>query len=161
MSKDKHVWITGKQYMTRYCGYAYYNESKHLKRQYITIVWRADNCQKFMTFDHWHSKNQSSTVSKHVPSFVKIHWYLLKLLSGNKNRTDVRWTGRHTDGWTCILPVWNHNTSNQFSEKADVPQPWIFIFSTAMTLKIRSRSPKSNHFFFKSQLNIHKTLVRI
>ena len=28
-----------------------------------------------------------------------------------------------------------------FSEKIDVPQPLIFSFSTAMTLKIRSRSP--------------------
>ena len=37
-----------------------------------------------------------------------------------------------------------------FSEKTDVPTPRIFSFSTAVTLKTRSRSPKStgNQFFF-------------
>ena len=34
-------------------------------------------------------------------------------------------------------------------------------FSTAVTLKIRSRSPKYNHFFGMSQLYIHANLVRI
>ena len=34
-------------------------------------------------------------------------------------------------------------------------------FSTAVTLNIRSRSPKSNHFFVMSQLFIHENLVRI
>ena len=34
-------------------------------------------------------------------------------------------------------------------------------FSTAVTLKIRSRSPKSNQFFAMSQLYIHGNLVRI
>ena len=48
-----------------------------------------------------------------------------------------------------------------FSEKTDVPQPWIFSFSAVVTLKIRSRSPKSNHFFVMSQLYIHENLVKI
>ena len=48
-----------------------------------------------------------------------------------------------------------------FSEKKDVPQSWIFSFSTTVILKIRSRSPKSNQFFVMSQLHSHKNLVRI
>ena len=34
-----------------------------------------------------------------------------------------------------------------FSEKTDAPPTWIFSFSTAVTLKIRPRSPQSNQFF--------------
>ena len=37
----------------------------------------------------------------------------------------------------------------------------IFRFSTAVTLKIKSRSPKLNQFFVMSQLYIHGNLVRI
>ena len=37
----------------------------------------------------------------------------------------------------------------------------IFSFSTAVTLKIRSRSPKSNQFFVMSQLYINANLLRI
>ena len=55
-----------------------------------------------------------------------------------------------------------------FSEKTDVPPPpppphppIKFHFFYAMTLKIRSRSPKSNQFFVLSQLYIHENLVRI
>ena len=48
-----------------------------------------------------------------------------------------------------------------FSEKTDVPPPWICSFSTAVTLKIRLRSSKSNQPFVKSQLYIHKNLLRI
>ena len=39
--------------------------------------------------------------------------------------------------------------------------PWIFSFSIAVTLKIRSGSPKSNQSFLMSQLHIHENLVRI
>ena len=39
-----------------------------------------------------------------------------------------------------------------FSEKADVPPPKFFSFSTALTMKIRSISPKSNQFFVMLQL---------
>ena len=35
-------------------------------------------------------------------------------------------------------------TFNVFSQKTDISQQCIFSFSTAVTLKIRSRSPKSN-----------------
>ena len=38
------------------------------------------------------------------------------------------------------------------SRKTDVPLPRIFSFSTALTLKIRSRSPKPNQFSVMSQL---------
>ena len=49
-----------------------------------------------------------------------------------------------------------------FSEKTDVlPQLRIFSFSTAVTLKNRSRSAKSNKFFVVSQLYIPENLVRI
>ena len=41
------------------------------------------------------------------------------------------------------------------------PTLWIFCFSTAVTLQIRSRSPKSKQFFVMSQLYIHKNLVGI
>ena len=47
-----------------------------------------------------------------------------------------------------------------FSVKTDVSPPWNFSFSSAVTLKIRSRLPKSNHFFVMSQLYIHENLVR-
>ena len=43
-----------------------------------------------------------------------------------------------------------------FSEKTNVLPPWIFSFSTAVTMKIRSRSPNSNRFFAMFQLYIHK-----
>ena len=39
--------------------------------------------------------------------------------------------------------------------------PTLSIFSTAVTLKIWSKSPKFNHFFVTSQLYIHENLVRI
>ena len=48
-----------------------------------------------------------------------------------------------------------------FSERTDVHWPWIFSFSTAGTLKIRSRSPKSNQFFVMFQLYSHENLLRI
>ena len=48
-----------------------------------------------------------------------------------------------------------------FSEETDVPPPSIFSFSTTVSLKIRSRSSKSNQSFVTSQLYIHKNLVRI
>ena len=48
-----------------------------------------------------------------------------------------------------------------FSKKTNDPPPWILSFSTAAILKIRSRSPKSNQFFYMSQLYIPENLVRI
>ena len=39
----------------------------------------------------------------HIPSLVKIHWYLLKLSSGNEKLTD---NGR-MDGRTQGRPTWN------------------------------------------------------
>ena len=54
-----------------------------------------------------------------------------------------------------------HKLISVFSEKTDVPQPWIFSFSTAVTLKIRSRSLKSNKFFVMSHIYIPENLVRI
>ena len=39
--------------------------------------------------------------------------------------------------------------------------PQIVSFITAVTLKIRSRSAKSNQFFVMSQLYVHEKLVRI
>ena len=41
------------------------------------------------------------------------------------------------------------------------PKSWLFSFSIAVPLKIRSRSPKSNQFFVMSQLYIHENLARI
>ena len=38
-----------------------------------------------------------------------------------------------------------------FLKKTDIPPLWIFSFSTAVILKIRSRSPKSIQFFVMSQ----------
>ena len=40
------------------------------------------------------------------------------------------------------------------------PQPWIFSFSTAVILKIRPWSPKSNQFFVMSQLYDHEKFGR-
>ena len=54
-------------------------------------------------------QSQIFTISMHIPSNVKIHWYLLKLLSANQNmgsRMDVRQKYGQTHGW----PTWNHNT---------------------------------------------------
>ena len=58
-----------------------------------------------------------------------------------------------------------------FSEKTDVPPPppaprphcppRIFSFSTALTMKIRPRLPKSNQFFLCPNYTIHENLVRI
>ena len=48
-----------------------------------------------------------------------------------------------------------------FSEKTDVPQLRTFRFTTAVTLKIRSGSPKSDQLFVMSQLYIHENLLRI
>ena len=56
---------------------------------------------------------------------------------------------------------WKNREQEQcFQSKQMSPPPWVFSFSTAVTLKIRSRSPKSNQFFM-SQLYIHENLVRI
>ena len=52
-------------------------------------------------------------------------------------------------------------TSNGVFRENRCPHTTKFWFSTAVTLKIRSRSPKSNQLFVISQLYIHKNLVRI
>ena len=39
------------------------------------------------------------------------------------------------------------------------PPPMNFHFSPAVTLKIRSRSPKANQFFVMSQFYMHENLV--
>ena len=44
--------------------------------------------------------NEISTISMHIPNLVKIHWCLLKLLSGNKKRMDGRTYDWRTDGRT-------------------------------------------------------------
>ena len=59
--------------------------------------------------------------------------------------------------YTDCLGKW----ATVFPEKTDVLPLWIFSFSTAETLKIRSRSLKSNQFFILSQLRILENLVRI
>ena len=58
--------------------------------------------------------NQTSTISMHihVPSFVKIHWHLLKLLSKNKNMDGWMCNSQkeaQTDRHTHERPTWNHN----------------------------------------------------
>ena len=53
-----------------------------------------------------------------------------------------------------------YRTRRVFSEKTDVLPPH-FSFFTAVTSKIRSRSPKSNQFFVTSQLYIHENLRTI
>ena len=43
---------------------------------------------KFNEICQWAIPKQTSTISMHIPSLVKIHWYLLKLSSRNEN-TDI------------------------------------------------------------------------
>ena len=53
-------------------------------------------------------------------------------------------------------------TRTVFSERKQMsPTEFSGFFSTTVTLKIRSRSPKSNKFFVMSQLYIHENLERI
>ena len=49
--------------------------------------------------------NQISTITMHIPSLVKIHWYLLKLSSGNEN-IDVSRADKSIKKW------WNLPISN-------------------------------------------------
>ena len=55
----------------------------------------------------------------------------------------------------------NFFSTSSFFRENNVPPPWIFSFSTAVTLKIMSRSPKSNQFFVMSQIYIHENLANI
>ena len=48
---------------------------------------------------------QISTISVHIPSFVKNHWYLLKLSSGTKSM-DMSWADNSVEN------TWNLSTSN-------------------------------------------------
>ena len=50
-------------------------------------------------------KNQTSFISMHVPSLVKIPWYLLKLSSGNENMS-MSWADNSVKIW------WNLPISN-------------------------------------------------
>ena len=65
-------------------------------------MWWADNSVKIDKICPLAIPNQIFTISMHIPSLVKIHWYLLKLLSVNKNKTYVwqmdRQMDRHMDG---------------------------------------------------------------
>ena len=61
--------------------------------------------------------------------------------------SDIIVIGTHVPPWI--------KTSNRISRENRCPPPDIFSFSTAVTLKIRSRSPKSNQFFVMPQLYIH------
>ena len=58
------------------------------------------------------------------------------------------------------VPIHRLTSNGVFWEDRCSP-PLIFIFTIAVTLKIRSRSPKSKQFFVMSQLYIHEKLVRI
>ena len=49
--------------------------------------------------------NQSSFISMHVPSFVKIPWHLLKLSSGNENMGVSRAHNYVKICWNCSLAV--------------------------------------------------------
>ena len=51
-----------------------------------------------------------------------------------------------------LLVFARKKTSNSILEKTVIPTPLIFSFSTSVTLKIRSWSPKSIQFFVMSQL---------
>ena len=62
------------------------------------------------------------------------------------------------------FPLCDKNNNKKklvFSEKTNNPPPWSFCFSTAVTLKIRSRSLESYQFFVMFPLYIHENLVRI
>ena len=65
----------------------------------------------------------------------------------------------------CLLEylfcIFQRKLVKVFSETADVPQHEFLIFSTAVTLKFRSRSLTSNQFFVMSQLYIHENFERI
>ena len=60
--------------------------------QLYTDVLRADNSVKKWQICPLATQNHISTISMHIPSLVKLHWYSLKLSSGNENtevsRTD-------------------------------------------------------------------------
>ena len=61
--------------------------------------------------------NQISTISMHISSLMKIHWYLLKLSPGNEN-TDGRMDNRRTDEQKddqreTVIP-WHHRPITKF-----------------------------------------------
>ena len=83
-----------------------------------------------------HHPTTPSTLWMNTPSLVKIHWYSLRLSSGNDNkdgrtlregRTYDRWIDRGTLG----QPMWNHNTpplscGSVWKEKYQLRALWCF-----------------------------------
>ena len=65
----------------------------------------------------------------------------------------------------CLLEylfcIFQRKLVKVFSETADVPHHEFLFFTTAVTLKFMSRSPKSNQFFVMSQLYSHESFERI
>ena len=60
----------------------------------------------------------------HIPSFIKIHWYLLKLSSGNEStngRMDRRTAGHTEDQRDTIIPC-KYRVARQKNSKDDVQE---------------------------------------
>ena len=109
----------------------------------------------------WFVQSRPSLTSRRTISQCRICWHtintLIKLCKHiNMLLADAPKTPstRHSTTKTTSM-----STNNSvFRENRCL---WIFSFSTAVTLKIKSRSPKCNQFFAKSQLYIQVNLVRI
>ena len=75
-----------------------HNDNAHIKfgenplrfTQVIVLCCRLITLSKIEEIYQLAILNQISTTSMHIPSLVKIHWYLLKLSSGNENK-DMLW----------------------------------------------------------------------
>ena len=69
------------------------------------FLWRGIKNEKICSLS---IQNQISTILMHIPSLVKIHWYLLRSLSGNKNMDrwmyDRQMNGKMKTKTTNVIP---------------------------------------------------------
>ena len=90
--------------------------------------------------------------------------YSIKLVKQQRDNA-IKFPPSHphtVTAWLKICWQWHKtSTSNRVFKENRCPPWWIFSFSTAVTLKIRSSSPNSKQYFVMSQLYIHVNLVRI
>ena len=86
--------------------------SYHPERKISAVSW-GDNSVKFHEVCPLASPYKLSTISIHIPSLVKIHWYSLKLSSWNENM-GVSWGDNSVKIW------WNLPISNLIQDLQNI-----------------------------------------
>ena len=85
------------------------------------------------------------TVLSHRSITTQTYWHDTILVEGKKEflyfLNKIPLTTRYTTKLAILNEPHHEEVVTVFSEKTDVPAPWIFSFSAAVTLKTWSRSP--------------------